>query len=232
MHPLPTDPATMMAGTTDLILASASPRRRQLLALGGWSFAVLAADVDETPHAGEAPGDYVVRLAAEKARAVAARNPQAWGVVAADTTVVDGGEILGKPADAAEAEAMLRQLRGRAHQVLTGIAVLRLADGLLKTELAATNVPMRAYTDEEMHAYIASGDPFDKAGGYAIQHPEFRPVDALSGCYANVVGLPLCHLTRLLTALGLPPHADVPAACQPALAYECPVYQDILEGAS
>ncbi|TAK11296.1 MAG: septum formation protein Maf [Anaerolineae bacterium] len=219
-----------MTAPSSLILASASPRRRQLLALGGWSFAVLAADVDEMPHPDEPPGDYVLRLAAEKARAVAAGSPQAWGVVAADTTVVDGGQILGKPANAAEAEAMLRQLRGRTHQVLTGIAVLRLADGLLKTELAATDVPMRAYSDGEMHAYIASGDPFDKAGGYAIQHPEFRPVDALSGCYANVVGLPLCHLTRLLTGLGLPPRADVPAACQPALEYDCPVFSRILEG--
>jgi MAF protein len=214
------------------VLASASPRRRQLLALGGWAFEVAPADVDETPRPGEAPGGYVRRLAEDKARAAAGLRPEADAVIAADTTVVQGGEILGKPADAAEAEAMLRRLRGRDHQVLTAIAVLRLSDGRLESDLAATSVPMRDYSDEEMAAYIASGDPFDKAGAYAIQHPGFDPAPDIGGCYANVVGLPLCHLTRTLARLGFAPRADVPAACQHELEYDCPVYRQILEGAS
>ncbi len=220
-----------MSNSTTLILASASPRRHQLLALGGWEFAVQVADVDETPRAGEDPGEYVLRLAEAKARAVAERGAMGAAVIAADTTVVADGEILGKPADAAEAEAMLRQLRGRVHQVLTGVAVLRLGDGRLETELAITDVPMRAYSDEEMRNYIASGDPFDKAGGYAIQHAGFNPAPELSGCYANVVGLPLCHLTRALARLGIAARQEVPPACQQALAYSCTVYSGILEGA-
>ncbi|MBI3158132.1 MAG: septum formation protein Maf [Chloroflexi bacterium] len=220
-----------MTASPQFVLASASPRRRQLLALGGWPFEVVPADVDETPRPGEAPGGYVLRLAEEKARAAAGLRPEADAVIAADTTVVEGGEILGKPADAAEAEAMLRRLRGRDHQVLTAIAILRLSDGRLEADLAATTVPMRAYSDAEMAVYIASGDPFDKAGAYAIQHPGFDPAPDIYGCYANVVGLPLCHLTRRLKRLGFAPLADVPAACQHELEYECPVYVQILEGA-
>lgn len=220
-----------MTASTTLILASASPRRHQLLALGGWQFTVQVADVDETPQAGEEPGAYVLRLAEAKARAVAARQPQGAAVLAADTTVVADGAILGKPADAAEAEAMLRQLRGRVHQVLTGVAILRLDDGRLERELAVTDVPMRDYSEAEMDAYIASGDPFDKAGGYAIQHAGFNPAPTLHGCYANVVGLPLCHLARRLALLGLPPTEDVPAACQQELNYACAVYPEILQGA-
>ncbi len=221
----------LMTDSTTLILASASPRRHQLLALGGWEFAVQVADVDETPRAGEDPGQYVLRLAEAKARAVAERGAVGAAVIAADTTVVADGEILGKPVDAAEAEGMLRQLRGRVHQVLTGVAVLRLADGRLETELAVTDVPMREYSEAEMAAYIASGDPFDKAGGYAIQHAGFNPAPDIAGCYANVVGLPLCHLTRALARLGIAERQPVPPACQQTLAYTCSVYPEILEGA-
>lgn len=213
-----------------LVLASNSPRRRQLMALGGWTFTLIPAAVDERPLPGEPPREYVLRLAEDKARTVAGRAPQDALVIAADTAVVDGADILGKPDDAQQAETMLRRLRGRSHQVYTALAVLRLTDGVLLSDLCQTEVPMRHYSDEEMAIYIASGDPFDKAGAYAIQHEEFRPVEHLSGCFANVMGLPLCHLTRTLKKLGDPPERDVPTACQAALQFNCRIYPQVLTG--
>jgi len=154
-------------------------------------------------------------------------------IISADTTVVDGDEILGKPIDAVDAARMLRQLRGRTHQVYTGVAVHlphrhQQSRDVLLTDLGAADVPMREYSDEEMDTYITSGDPLDKAGAYAIQHAGFHPVEMLKACYANVVGLPLCHLTRTLSKIGLDPDVNVPEACQSTLGYECPVYNLIL----
>ncbi len=125
---------------------------------------------------------------------------------------------------------MLRQLRGRVHQVYTGIALLRLRDGNLLTDVCVTDVPMRTYRDEEIEAYVATGDPLDKAGAYAIQHANFQPVEIMKGCYASVMGLPLCHVTRLLRQMDVPPGADVPGKCQSFLNYECPVFAGILNG--
>jgi MAF protein len=210
-----------------LVLASNSPRRRQLLALGGWAFRIQPADVDETPLAGEDPRGYVERLAIEKARVVQAQSVPDEIVVAADTTVADGNQILGKPLDAREAWEMLHRLRGRKHQVYTGIAVLRQRDRLELSDVCETDVPMRNYSDAEIEAYIATGDPFDKAGAYAIQHRGFNPVPELSGCYANVMGMPLCHLTRLLRKAGLAPEGDIAQACEVTLDYECKVYEAI-----
>ena len=118
--------------------------------------------------------------------------------------MVDEGQILGKPADAYEAESMLRRLRGREHQVFTALAVVRRSEGFLALDWCVTDVPMRTYSDEEMCAYIATGDPLDKAGAYAIQHPDFSPVAELQGCFANVMGLPLCHVERTLMQAGHP----------------------------
>ncbi len=213
-----------------LVLASNSPRRRQLMALGGWTFTLIPAEVDESPIAGEQPKEYVLRLAEDKARAAAKGAPMDALVIAADTTVVDGSEILGKPADTRQAEAMLRRLRGRSHQVYTALAVLRPTNGVLLTDWCRTEVPMRDYSDEEMIRYIATGDPMDKAGAYAIQHDGFRPVERLWGCYANVMGLPLCHLVRTLEKAGMIPESDVPQACQAALQYDCPVFTQVLRG--
>ena len=210
-----------------ILLASNSPRRKQLLALAGWPYCIQPAEIDETPLPGEPAEAYVLRLAESKARA-AAGSAEDGLVLAADTTVVDAGAILGKPNDADQALAMLRQLRGRSHQVLTALAVLQSRSGRLLTDVCVTDVPMRAYTEAEIEAYVASGDPLDKAGAYAIQHAGFHPVASLAGCYANVVGLPLCHLARMLRTLGLPPQADLPQACQAALGYQCPVYEQIL----
>jgi MAF protein len=211
-----------------IVLASNSPRRRQLLALADWMFSVVVADVDESVHENETPAEYVLRLAEKKARAIHAHADQI--VLAADTTVVDGNDILGKPRDNVEAFDMLTRLRGRTHQVYTGVALLRRSDGLLLKSLSVTDVPMRNYSDEEIHAYIQTGDPLDKAGAYAIQHPRFKPVASMSGCYASVMGLPMCHVVRMMRQLDTPPHADVPGRCQTLLEYQCPVSQAILNG--
>lgn len=213
-----------------LILASNSPRRRQLLALGGWDFNVQVADIDESILADESPRAYVERLAREKVDAVRVRAQVGQVILGADTTVVIDGDILGKPANADEARAMLTRLRGRVHQVFTGIAALRVSanprsaterDGELLSDVVVTDVPMRAYSADEMERYILSGDPLDKAGAYGIQNPAFQPVTAMSGCYASVMGLPLCSLARLLERLGITPRAELAGNCQVTLAYEC-----------
>ena len=213
-----------------LILASNSPRRKELLALGGSAFEVIVSDVDESLLPSERPGDYVLRLAEAKARASSARADASQVILAADTAVVDGNAILGKPADPSDAKRMLRQLRGHIHQVYTGIALLRKRDGVMLTDLCVTDVPMRAYSEAEVEAYVATGDPLDKAGAYAIQHPDFNPVFDMKGCYASVMGLPLCHVTRLLRKMELAPLTDVPIKCQTFLNYSCPIFADVLNG--
>ncbi|NPA92939.1 MAG: septum formation protein Maf [Chloroflexi bacterium] len=221
-----------MSTPEGILLASQSPRRRELIKLLGLPVQAAAANVDETPLPNEAPADYVRRLAATKAQALThvlsggrSEAPDEMGklrwIVAADTAVVDRGEILGKPADEAEAEAMLRRLRGREHAVLTGVAVLDTLTGRMETTVERTAVFMRAFTDDEIAAYVASGDPLDKAGAYAIQNRAFAPVERIEGCYANVVGLPLCTLACMLRTLGASPAEDVPARCVAALGYNC-----------
>ncbi len=201
--------------------------------MGGWTFRVVAPTIDERVRDGETPLETVLRLAVEKVKTVAERLRQmnsltAEVIITADTAVVVHGSILGKPTNAEEAVSMLRLLRGCTHQVYSGVAVYHPSQDLLLTDVCCTEVTMRSYTEEEIVQYVASGDPFDKAGGYAIQHPGFRPVKRLNGCYANVVGLPICHLTRMLNTVGIPPKSDVPNACQSSLGYKCPIYQEIL----
>jgi MAF protein len=217
-------------GKPTLVLASNSPRRRELLALGGWTFNTRPIEIDESLLPGEASGSYVLRLAENKARACAATTHEELIIVAADTTVVDGNVILGKPEDNARAVDMLQRLGSHTHQVYTGIAVMRPSDGNLYIDLCVTDVPMRAYNEEEIEAYVATGDPLDKAGAYAIQDPEFHPVEKMSGCYASVMGLPLCHLTRTLRLLGVAPLADISAGCQSRLNYQCPISAAVLRG--
>lgn len=199
-----------------------------MFGLGGWDFTVRAADVDETPIEGESPREYVVRLAKAKALATQARAGIDALVIGSDTTVADGDRILGKPVDDDDARRMLKQLRGRTHQVFTAIAVLH--DGKMVTELSVTDVPMRGYSDAEIEAYIQTGDPLDKAGAYAIQHAGFQPVESMAGCYASVMGLPLCHLLRALRRFDIAASAEVPAACQSLLKYDCKVSPAILAG--
>ncbi len=149
-------------------------------------------------------------------------------VIAADTSVVDAGEILGKPVDEADAVRMLKRLRGHTHQVYTGLALLRVSDGRLLTDLTVTDVPMRNYSDEEIEAYVRTGDPFDKAGAYGIQHPDFQPVETLNGCFASVMGLPLCRLADLLGQFDMTPRSAAGVRCQAENQYDCQISSAIL----
>jgi septum formation protein len=180
-----------------LVLASASPRRRELLAQAGYSFEVHPAHIPEEPYPNEDPAAYVTRLAREKAQAVFNElgDPQAT-VLGADTTVALDNHILGKPESPADAARMLRLLSGRTHRVLTGVALVTATS----TEVAAesTAVTFLALSDEEIEAYIATGEPMDKAGAYAIQGRAARWIPRIEGCYFNVVGLPIALVSSLL----------------------------------
>lgn len=186
-----------------IVLASASPRRRELFTALGVEFTIDPADLDER-SAERDPVRLAEALALSKAQAVAARHPDAV-VIGSDTVVALDDRLLGKPEAAAEARAMLRALRGRTHRVVTGVAVVRGSQAAVAHAL--TTVTMRAYTDAEIEAFIASGSPFDKAGGYASQDPVFAPTARLEGCACGVVGLPLWTLRTLLGTAGvaLPP---------------------------
>ncbi len=178
------------------MLASGSPRRRELLAAAGFAFIVRPADIDETPHTGESAGAYVERLAEEKARAAWAPGEITLG---ADTTVVLDGEILGKPEDPAEAERMVTSLAGRDHEVLTGYCLF---DGeTAKGGVESTRVVFRPMSRDEIAAYAASGEPLDKAGAYGIQGLASKFVERIEGCYFNVVGLPVSRVYAALREL-------------------------------
>jgi septum formation protein len=214
-----------------LVLASNSPRRKELLTLGGWLFRVVPADIDESVRNDECPATHVKRLAEEKAGTCEKAARPGEVVIAADTIVTLEGRILGKPPDREGAVDMLRQLRGRVHQVFTGFTVQEQGSPQAATGLCITSVPMRLYTEEEIDSYVDTGDPLDKAGAYAIQHTGFHPVESFTGCQASVMGLPLCHLARTLRSLGILPGSDIATACQAALHYECPIHARVLAGA-
>ena len=185
----------------NLVLASSSPRRSDILTRLGLEFEIAPTDADEGPADGTATD---VALARAMAKARAAAGTRASGtVVGADTVVELDGAVLGKPADAAEATAMLRSLRGREHRVITGLALVDAATGEERSGYRASRVIMRSYTDDEIAAYVASGDPFDKAGAYAVQSESFAPAAEVRGCYLNVVGLPVCELLKVAAGFGL-----------------------------
>jgi len=200
-----------MTTTPELLLASASPRRRQLLNLLGLPFITGVAPTDE--DAAEAryrgPIDYLAEWLAKHKAAAALTLPEAEGrlVITADTTVLLNEEILGKPRNKAHARELLLTLRGRQHHVITGVAVStkRAGKTVLYSGHCITPVLMRAYSEAEIDAYVASGDPMDKAGGYGIQNPAFQPTERIDGCYLNVVGLPLCIVVDLLAEFGVYP---------------------------
>jgi MAF protein len=194
-----------------LILASGSPRRRELLARLGLPFEVVPADVDETPRPGEDPLELALRLSRAKAAAVAAARPEGV-VLAADTVVARRRRLYGKPDDATDAAAMLGQLVGRGHRVITGVAVVA-PGGRDASAAAVSRVWLRDWTPAEVAAYVASGDPLDKAGAYGIQNQAFRPVARLRGCFCNVVGFPTALVAQLLSEVGLSPPVDPTAAC-------------------
>jgi septum formation protein len=182
-----------------LVLASASPRRAELLRAAGFAFEVEPPDVDETPHRGESPRDYVRRLAAQKSAAIAARLGAGATVLAADTAVVLGGAILGKPLDRGEAAAMLGRLAGRPHEVMTGVSVRQGPREVGRVETTA--VWFAPMTPEDIAWYAASGEGLDKAGGYAIQGLASRFIPRIEGSYSNVVGLPISAVVEALSVL-------------------------------
>lgn len=220
--------------TTHIILASQSPRRRQLLGLLSFPFTVMVTNVDEDLHLELEPAAYVLRTAQQKAEAAVAQLPpidhtQRLYVLAADTTVALEGRILGKPATPAEARAMLLALRDRAHDVHTAIC---LVDVHAKQEISRVNtteVTMRDYSLIEIDTYIDTGDPFDKAGAYAIQHPTFRPVRELAGCYLGVMGLPLCDLVALLSQFDIKSHIKPQELILAHNGFPCPARESLFE---
>ena len=180
-----------------VLLASNSPRRRELLKQIGLSFTVAPADVDESVLPGESPDAYAARVAFDKAR-IAAENAGEGIVIAADTIVVAGDAILGKPADARDAEGMLALLAGKEHRVVTALVVMDAATGRSATRISVTKVWFRDLTEREIAAYVATGEPLDKAGAYGIQERGALLVERIEGCYSNVVGLPLSLLGEML----------------------------------
>jgi len=180
---------------TPVVLASSSPRRQELLRLLCSNFEVIPSQIDEIQQPGESPCEMVLRLAKEKAMAVQPIRPDSI-VIAADTVVVCDGFILGKPTNAEEARSMLRRLGGRTHEVFTGLCVVR--GETVAVDVASTIVKFAPISNEEIEAYLETGEPFDKAGGYASQGIAARFIDGIEGCYFNVVGLPVSLLYRML----------------------------------
>lgn len=215
-----------------LILASQSPRRRELINLVGVPNRAVRADVDESMVTDPDPAVNVVKTAQLKVAEVAARlSVRPAGekliIVAADTTVALDGQMLGKPADEADALRMLIALRGRSHHVFTGVSILETATGQEIKGVNTAVVTMRDYSHAEIAAYIATGDPMDKAGAYAIQHPIFKPVAHLSGCFTGVMGLSICHLIQMLAKLGLGDRVDLTAVLEAHKGYSCDLYEQI-----
>jgi len=187
-----------------LILVSGSPRRRELLTSIDIDFEVIKSDVPEVRAAGESPEEYVARLSREKAAAVAQQHPGRW-IVAADTTVYLGDELLEKPADVDDARRMLATIAGRTHTVYTAVTVMNAARGYGDTRIAETEVRMAAMTPREIDWYAKSGEGLDKAGAYAAQGIGAMFIDSIHGSYTNVVGLPLALLVRMLERAGIDP---------------------------
>jgi len=188
---------------TELVLASASPRRRDLLALVGIPCQVVPSDVAEDPLAGETPREHVIRLSIAKTMDVASKKDVAgrW-FLGSDTIVVRDGEFLGKPKNREDARAMLRSLSGRSHQVFSGFAVHDRLSGATRFGAAVTEVLFREVSDREIDGYLDTGEPFDKAGAYAVQGIGAFMVRAVFGSYTNIVGLPLCEIVEILAEMG------------------------------
>ena len=213
----------------EVILASKSPRRQELLRNLIDQFVVINTDVDESILPGEKPSAFVLRLARDKAiNAFDMLNRNTKSdvfVIGADTIVVDGQEILGKPRDEADARRILLQLRNKTHHVLSGIVLYNPNSTQITDRLIKTEVTMRDYSDDEIQEYINSGDPFDKAGAYAIQNKSFDPVPDIQDCFANVMGFPLCDLYAMMKREGLMVDESVAHKCQESIQFICPVYK-------
>ncbi|MFZ7125502.1 MAG: Maf family protein [Desulfobacterales bacterium] len=191
-----------MTPQADLILASKSPRRSYLLKKAGLVFTVVPSDIDESSIPETAPTDFVRRLAEAKAKDIADRHPDSW-VIGADTIVSIDHRLLGKPASRAEARAMLAKLSGRTHQVYTGFCIVRQAASKFFSDTVVTDVTFKALSESEIEWYIGTGEPFDKAGAYAIQGMGTFLVRRINGSYTNVVGLPVCEIIEILIREGV-----------------------------
>ena len=185
-----------------LVLASSSPRRRELLTSIGADFDVVPSHVPEERQPGEAPEEYVARLSRDKAAAVARSHHDRW-IIAADTTVLLGDELLEKPADAADAARMLATIAGRTHVVYTGVTIQHEAEGYRETRVAESEVRMLPLTREDIDWYVATGEPLDKAGAYAVQGIGAMFIDSIHGSYTNVVGLPVALLFQMFRKAGV-----------------------------
>lgn len=199
-----------------------------MLALLGHRYRVMAADADETAVSDPNPAIDAWKTAQLKTAVIAPLFPSAL-IIGADTNVALDGELLGKPVNAADARRMLRALRGRTHQVNSGVCILDARTGKEIVDTHTAMVTMRDYSDAEIEAYIATGDPVDKAGAYAIQHSLFRPVAVMEGCYTGVMGLSVCRLIQLLAEFGLPVLAQETAVFNSHDGYFCPVFEDFRE---
>ena len=214
-------------GQAPLVLASASPRRKELLALLGLEFQVKPADIDEDSLSHELPIDLVRRLSLAKAAAVAAQLDHGW-VVGADSLVVLDGEVFGKPSGPDQARRMLEKLRGTQHQVITGVTVLQAPAGTRLTSSMASSITLRDITGAEIETSIESGVPFDKAGAYAVQDQDLRPAKSWDGCYTNIVGLPLCRLVEMLNSLGFQFPSNQPLSLPAGCTGDCPFKREMM----
>ena len=211
-------------------LASNSPRRREMISWLGWSFRSAPSNADESIGDAESAIDYVKRVSLSKSQTPVTGANAGDVIIAADTIVVLDGRILGKPVDSQNADEMLKSLRNREHQVITAVSVRQEGSQFLAQDLCCSAVHMRDYSDEEIRDYVLSGDPMDKAGSYAIQSPEFDPVIGFSGCFASVMGMPLCHLERTLRKIADYEGCEISEICQHNIDYKCPITQLVLMG--
>jgi septum formation protein len=211
-------------------LASNSPRRKEMFTWVKWDWGAYAANIDESQLPGEPAQEYVVRLAAEKANSPIPGVQEDDIIIAADTIVVLNDAILGKPEDNQQAVEMLANLRGRDHFVMTAVAARAMHYAPLKQDLCKTKVQMRSYTDQEIKRYVSSGDSRDKAGAYAIQNESFHPVVGFKGCFSSVMGMPLCHLERMLRKFPDYEPKDLACICQNHLKYTCPISKRVMAG--
>ena len=219
---------SLRQATSTLVLASGSPRRRELLTELGLDFEVRPSNAPEDPLDGELPEDMVRRLSRDKAMTIASQLEGGF-VIGADSTVVLEGRSIGKPEDENDARRMLQELRGTEHHVTTGLTVINAATGHSLTDHMTADVTMRNFTDTEMEQSIASGTPMDKAGAYAVQDTVFRPATLMTGCYTNVVGLPLCRLLEMLVEVGYEPPSNLPSSVGAQCLGYCP-FRDGREG--
>lgn len=187
--------------SNEFILASASPRRRQLLGEMGLTFSVVPSGVDEEYHEGESVRDHVMRLSREKAQAVSVRNPDAW-VLGADTIVIIDGKVLGKPDTEEEARGMLKTLSGREHHVITGFAIVHTGMNIVINDAVKSRVTFKTLLEDELEWYVRTDEPYDKAGAYAVQGKAAFFIKEIRGSYTNVVGLPLCEVVSALKGVG------------------------------